>query len=127
MSSRTRASPHLRKYKTVLGSGLHAVDSGFKVLGFGFFVSLRIPEPSIPASNNTLILKLTACCFFFQSNVFSHGAFSNSSFAPFKELNPRQSCVLDSMLWIPDSRYWISDSLSVSGFQSLVFLLVIIL
>ena len=41
------------------------MDSGFKVLDFGFFVSLRIPEPSIPASNNTLTLKLTACCFFF--------------------------------------------------------------
>ena len=51
------------------------MDSGFKVLDFGFFVSLRIPEPSIPACNNTLILKLTACCFFFQSNVFSHGRY----------------------------------------------------
>ena len=73
MPFQTRASPHLRKSKTVLGSGLHAVDSGFKVLDFGFFVSLRIPEPSIPASNNTLTLKLTACCFFFQSKVFSPG------------------------------------------------------
>ena len=76
MSFQTRASPHLRKSKTVLGSGLHAVDSGFKILGFGFFVSLRIPEPSIPACNNTLIfLKLTACCFCFQSKVFSHGRY----------------------------------------------------
>ena len=36
------------------------MDFGFKVLGFRFFVSLRIPKPSIPACNNTLILKLTA-------------------------------------------------------------------
>ena len=50
------------------------MDSGFKVLGFGFFVSLRIPEPSIPTCNNTFILKLTGCCFFFfQSKVFSYG------------------------------------------------------
>ena len=32
-------SHYVRKCKTVLASGFHAVDSGFQTINFGFFVS----------------------------------------------------------------------------------------
>ena len=34
------------------------------------------------------------------------------SFRPIQD-NPRESSILDSTLWIVDSRYWIPDSLSI--------------
>ena len=39
--------PHIRKSKTVLDSGFHAVDSGLQVLDSGFYVG----GPWIPDSN----------------------------------------------------------------------------
>ena len=133
-------SPNVRKSKTVLDSGFHAVDSGFQELDSGLFrwnldsrfqsltgfrvprAVFQIPKPQIPDSSRkkfprfrnpqVKISRIPESRFpYFRNCLYVWTeALSCMVFVPAQRL---PKTVLDSGFWIPDSKYWILDSLSL--------------
>ena len=141
-------SPHVRKSKTVLDSGFHAVDFGFQELDSGLFRSnldprfqslmgfripwavFQIPKPQIPDSSRKKFprfrnpqvkiswIPVSRFPYFRDCLYVWTEALSGMVFVPAQKL---PKTVLDAGFRIPSTGFWILCPWNLnSGFQSLV-------